>query len=105
MTRGIFLIIMMGLTGPAHAQASEDLKCFSAALDMSKLAERVAPESRYSFLPVQAFYLGRLSIIEPRTDWIWVASTSESHVSFAEARPILEACSDRMAKLTHVSAK
>ncbi len=96
----VLLLTFALMTTGAKAQASEDLKCFSAALDMSKLAANT--DSKYAFLPLQGFYLGRLSVIEPKTDWIWVAG-SEKHVGLPEARLIIEQCANRESRLTHVS--
>ncbi|MGI4877655.1 MAG: hypothetical protein ACRYG4_09240 [Janthinobacterium lividum] len=98
----LLLAAILALPTGAHAQASADLRCVAAALDMAKMA--AGTENKYAFLPVQAFYLGRLSVIEPKTDWLMVAA-SERHVSFPEARPILQSCRDRMGQLTHVSEK
>lgn len=104
-TAAVILALVPVQTGASDAHLkspSDDLRCYSAATDMVRIAGN-GPEKG----PIQSvafFYFGRLSIIEPSANWTWIAA-SERHLSPEEALPILKACGDRMASLSHLSEK
>lgn len=90
---------ILAAAAPGNGGATDDLKCFVLTSAMAKTATN--KEDRYLVEGVENFYRGRLSVIEPNADWVWIAA-SEQHVPTDADVSVTKDCVDRMARLTHV---
>lgn len=94
------LALMAGTANPVTTRPSEDLKCMSSLLvAVRTLKGSTGSETLHWIL---SFYQGRLSVIDPNADWVWIA-TSEKPLPQDEEIRTIEVCGERMMQLTHVA--
>jgi hypothetical protein len=98
--KSALLVLLVALPTATMAQRADDLICYSSNLDMAKYVS--AEDYRISFNGIALFYLGRLSMIEPVTDWTRLAA-SRKHLTPEQADLTLRRCVNRYRSLTHAA--
>lgn len=85
---------------------SEDLRCFAVLTSVANTASKTLKKSDAdAFDKIAYFYHGRLSVIDPKVDWVWIAAGEKLPSSDQEWSATVLACGERWARLTHLADK